>query len=115
MMPLAFEIEHGVDDMLERFRAGEVPVLRYVPDEERRDVLPLGFEEQLRRRLAHLPDAAGRRLEFQGEDCLNRIDDHQCRFDPRDLVENPFETRLREEIERRITDGEALAARLDLV
>ena len=74
-MPLAFEVQHRVDDVLERLRTGEAAVLRDVADEERRDVLPLRGEQQLRRRLAHLADAAGRRLELQREDRLDRVDD----------------------------------------
>ena len=79
VMPLAFEVEHRVDDVLERLRAGEVAVLRDVADQERRDVVALRGEQELRRRFAHLADAAGRRLELQREHRLHRIDDRAAR------------------------------------
>ena len=107
VMALAFEVQHRVDDVLERLRAGEAAVLRDVADEERRDVLALRREQQLRRRFAHLPDAAGRRLELQREHRLNRIDDHQRRLDARDLLEDPLEAGFGEQIQRRVADRRA--------
>ena len=65
VMTLPFEVQHGVNDVLERLGTGEAAILRDVADEERRHVLPFGREQQLRRRLAHLADAAGRGLKFQ--------------------------------------------------
>ena len=47
-MLLPFEVQHRVDDVLERLGAGEIAVLRDVADEEGRDVLALGREQQLR-------------------------------------------------------------------
>ena len=41
VMLLPLEIQHRVDDVLERLRAGEAAVLGDVADQERRDVLPL--------------------------------------------------------------------------
>jgi hypothetical protein len=70
-MLLPFEIQDGVDDMLERLRARETAFLRDVAHQEGWNVLSLGGEEQLRRRLADLADAAGRGLELQREDGLN--------------------------------------------
>ena len=115
VMPLALEVQHGVDDVLERLRAGEAAVLGDVADEEGRDVLSLGREQQLRRRLAHLADAAGRRLELQREDRLHRVDDDERRLEAGDLLEDPLEAGLGEQVERRRADAEPLAARLDLV
>ena len=85
------------------------------PTRKRRDVLPLRREQQLRRRLAHLPDAARRRLKLQREDGLHRVDDDQRRLDARDLLENALEAGFGEQIERRAADREPLAARLDLM
>ena len=75
VMLLALEIQHRVDDVLERLGPGEAAVLGDVADEEGGDVLPLGREQQLRRRLADLADAARRRLELQREHGLDRVDD----------------------------------------
>ena len=55
---LALEVEHGVDDVLERLRPGQAAVLGDVADQEDRDAAALGQEQQLRRDLAHLADAA---------------------------------------------------------
>ena len=114
-MALALEVEHGVDDVLERLRSGEAAVLRDVADEERRHVLALRREQQLRGRLAHLADAAGRRLKLQREDRLNGVDDDERRLDAGDLLEDPLETGFGEQIQRRVADREPLAARLDLM
>ena len=46
-------------------------------DRTRGDVARLGLLHEPVRRLAHLADAAGRRLQLQGEDGLNRVDDEQ--------------------------------------
>ena len=115
MMPFAFEVQHRVDDVLERLGTGEAAVLGHVADEKRRDVVTLGGEQKLRRGLAHLADAAGRRLELQREHRLNRVDDEQLRPDAADLFENALDAGLGEQIERRIADAEPIAARLDLM
>ena len=115
VMALAFEVEHGVDDMLERLGTGEAAVFRDVPDQERRDVVALRGKQELRRRFAHLADAAGRRLKLQREHRLHRVDDDQRRFDAADFFENALDAGFGQQIERRIADAEAIAARLDLM
>ena len=115
VMALALEVQHRVDDVLERLRPGEAAFLRDVADEERRDVLRLGREQQLRRRLAHLADAAGRRLHLQREHGLDRVDDDQRRLEPGHLLEDALEAGLGQQVERRVADAEPLAARLHLV
>ena len=57
----------------------------------------------------------GRRLELQRKHRLHRIDDHERRLDARDLVEDALEARLGQQVQRRVADGEPLAARLDLM
>ena len=42
---LPLEVENGVDDVFERFRTGNVAILRDVADEESRDVLPFRREQ----------------------------------------------------------------------
>ena len=115
VMAFAFEVEHGVDDVLERLRTGDVAVFRDVADEERRDVVALRREQELRRGFAHLADAARRRLELQREHRLHRVDDDQRRLDAADFFENALDAGLGEQIQRRVADAEAIAARLDLV
>src|SRR5204863_4387447 len=89
--------------------------LRHVTDEKRGNVLSLRREQQLRRRFAHLADAAWRGLKLQGEDRLHRIDDDERGLDPRDLFENALEAAFRDQIERRLADVQPLAARFDLM
>jgi hypothetical protein len=83
------------------FGTGEGAVLGDVADEERRDVLPLGREQQLRRRLTDLADAARRGLELQREHRLHRVDDDEGRAQACDLLENALEAGLGEDVERR--------------
>jgi hypothetical protein len=115
MMPFAFEVQHGVDDVLERLGPGEAAVFRDVADEKGRHVASFRSEQQLRCRFAHLSDAAGRRLELERKHRLDGVDDDQRRLDARNLVENALEARFGEQIQRRVADGEPLAARFDLV
>ena len=110
MVTLAFEVQDGVHDVLERFRAGQASLFRHVADEEGRHVPALGAEQQLGRGLADLADAARRRLELQREHGLNRVDDDEGRLDPIDLLENAFEARFRQQIQRRRSDAKPLAA-----
>ena len=90
-MLLAFEVEHGVDDVLERLRPGEVAVLRDVADEKRRDVLPLAANISRVADSRTWPMLPGRRLDLQREHGLDRIDDHETPASPRDLLEDPLE------------------------
>jgi hypothetical protein len=62
VMPLAFEIQNRVDNVLEGFRPCEIPVFRHVADQHDRHILPFRREQQMRRHLAHLADAARGRL-----------------------------------------------------
>ena len=115
VVALSFEVQDRVDDVLQRLRTGQAAVLRHVADEKRRNVLTLRREQQLRRRFAHLTDAARRGLELQREHGLDRIDDDQRRLDAGDLLEDPLEARFGQEIERRVSNRQAFAARLDLM
>ena len=73
----ALEVEHRVDDVLERLRSGDSAALRDVADDEDRGAGFLREAHQSRGALAHLPDVAGRALEIAGEDRLDRIDDER--------------------------------------
>jgi hypothetical protein len=46
VVALTFEVQHGVDDVLERFGTGEAAVFSDVPDQEGRNVLPFGREQR---------------------------------------------------------------------
>ena len=115
MVSCAFEIQDGVDDVLERLGPGQTTVLGDVTDKERRHVPALRRKEQLRGGLSNLTDASGRGLKLQRKDRLHGIDDDENGLDARDLIEHALEARLGQQIQRGIADGEPLAARLDLV
>ena len=115
VMTLAFEVQDGIDDVLERLGASQAAVLRDVADQERRNVVALCRKQELRRRLANLADAAGRRLKLQREHGLDRIHDHQRRLHAADFFENALDAGFGQQVERRIADAEAIAARLDLM
>ena len=86
-MRVAFEVEHGVDDVLQHARAGDRALLGHVADEDDDDAALLGEARQLRRAFAHLRDAARRRRQRLGVDGLDRIDDDDLgrrRVDRRD-------------------------------
>ena len=60
---LALEVEHRVDDVLERLRPRDAAALRDVPDDEHRGAALLGEPHEARGALAHLPDVARRAFE----------------------------------------------------
>jgi hypothetical protein len=114
-MSLAFEVEDCVDHVLEHLGARERAVLRHVADQHGWNVLGLCGKEELRCRLAHLSDAAWRRLEFDREDRLHRVDHDERRLQPRDLLEDALDACLREQVEGRGADTQPIAAALDLM
>ena len=73
---LTLEIQHGVDHVLQHARAGQRAFLGNVADEKDRRAALLGEAHQQRRTLAHLSDAARRRLQLLSENGLDRVDDH---------------------------------------
>ena len=56
VVPIAFELQHTVDEVLEDAWAGDGSVLRHVPDKDRRDARLFRGAEQARGRLADLSD-----------------------------------------------------------
>ncbi len=115
MMAFAFEVQHRVDHVLEHFGASQTAILRHVADEHGRDVLILGGEQKLRRGLANLTDAARRRLKFVRPDSLHGIDDDERGRQARDLFEDPLDTGLRQQVQRRIAHTEPVATTLHLM
>src|SRR4029453_451500 len=111
VVPLTFEIEHRIDDMLERLGPGQTPVFRHVSHYECRNVLAFCGEQQLSGGFADLSDAARWGLELEGVDRLHRIDDDHHRLDSGDFLENSLETGLGQEIEGRVANGQPLPAR----
>src|SRR5688572_15611778 len=101
--------------MLKYFRTREAPVFSDVADQDGWHVLALGGEQELRGRFTDLPDAARRRLEFGRPDGLHRVHDDERRLETGDFLQDPLDARFRQQIQRRVTHAEAVAAVLDLV
>ena len=76
MDPVALEVEDGVDQVLEHAWPGERPLAGHVTDQEARHAARLALRDEQRRRLAHLADAPGGRLEARRVEGLDRIHDH---------------------------------------
>ena len=92
-VPLALEVDHGVDEVLECLGPGDRTVLRHVTDEDHGDPVTLGEVHQAERRFADLADAPGRPVELVDRGGLDRIDDDHDRalgprsiHDPADVV-----------------------------
>ncbi len=74
VVAVAVEGEHGVDQMLDRPRPREVPVLGHVPDEKDRDTTRLGQARQALDARPHLGQAACRLGQLGVRDGLQRVD-----------------------------------------
>ena len=79
MPAFAFEVEHGVDHVLEHARPGDDTFLGHVADEYQDKAAPLGHPDQLLRGCANLTDRAGRAVQGVEVHRLDRIDDNQGR------------------------------------
>ena len=80
VVPVAFEAEHRVDDVLEHPRAGEAAVFGDMADEHHRNAAALGLGDEPMGAAAHLHDAAGRRAEVGIGDGLDAVDDDELRL-----------------------------------
>ena len=115
VVPLALEVQHCVDHVLEDLGASKAAVLGHVADEHGRQVLPLGGEQQLRGRLANLPHRARRRRQLGRVHGLDRVDDEQGRPEALDFLEDALGAGLGQQVQRRVADAEPFATPLDLV
>ena len=113
-MPVALELQHRVDYVLEHLGASNAPLFVDMPHEQHRRVGLLGKLQQRGGTLAHLPYTAGRRLHGRGGDGLYRVDDHDVRVDVADVYENIFERSLAHDIAVGSTAANALGAQLQL-
>ena len=93
-----FEIEDGVDDMLERLRARDAAALGDVSDEHHRRSRFLGEAHEPSGALAHLADVAGRAFELFGIGGLHRVEQHDARFQLRCMMQNRLEARLAQDV-----------------
>ena len=114
VMALALEVQHRVDEMLEDAGAGDGALLGDVTDEERGDARALGQRHQARAALAHLGDAAGRRLQVGQEHGLDGVDDERPRLEVVDGGLDGPEVTLRPQEQTIGGHPQALGAQLDL-
>src|SRR4051794_34980212 len=77
---LALEVEHGIDDVLERFWTGDAAALGDVPDGKDRGLGLLCEPHQPCGALTHLANVSRRALEIGSEDRLDRIDDDRIQL-----------------------------------
>ena len=77
--PLAFQVQHGIDEVFECFGPGKSAVLGHVADEDHRDPVSLGHLHETECTLAHLAHTAGGPFQLVGGDSLNRVDDQRDR------------------------------------
>ena len=79
MIPVALELEHAVDEVLEDARPGDRPVLRHMADQEQRDAGLLPDAEQAAGCLSHLRDRSRSRPDVGRVERLHRVDHADCR------------------------------------
>jgi hypothetical protein len=88
MAAVTFEVQHGVDHVLEHAGAGEGAFLGHVADQDAGQTMALGELDDQGGALAHLPDAARRRGEVLGEHRLDRVDGQHHRLHRLRVIEH---------------------------
>ncbi len=111
---LSLEVQHRVDDVLERLRPGDAAALRDVADDEHGRAALLREAHQPRGAFAHLSDVARRALEVGREHGLNRIDDERRGRRRRRCREDRFEIRLAQERDVAGVSAEPVGAQANL-
>ena len=111
----ALEIQHRVHHVFEHARAGQRALLGDMPDEKQRHAGLLGEAHELRRRFAHLRDAARRRLENLGVHRLDGIHDDDLRALVLRAGDDLLNLILREQPQAIALEPETLRAQRDLV
>ena len=111
---LALEVEHRVDDVLERLGAGDPASLGDMTDDEHRGAGLLGEAHEPGGTLADLADVTGCALEIRGEDGLNGVEDDGSRSQGLGGRENVLEVRLAEQHDVARAFLQAIGTQLDL-
>lgn len=109
-----FEVEDGVDEVLEKPWAGDLARLGHMADEEGGEVSPFGDAHEFSGALAHLADRSWSGGDLAFEDDLDRVDDEEGGLEGVDLTFDEGEVGLAEEVDLGVGDGEAFCARVGL-
>ncbi len=112
---ISLEGEHGVDEVLERSRAGNRPVLRHVAHQEHRHFEGLRQRQDPRGRLAHLGDRPRRRTKFRDVKRLDRVDHGHARADLAQRPKHCFHLRGSKHEDRLAPQSEPLGAHARLL
>src|SRR5437899_3709808 len=115
VVTLAFEVEHGVDDVLQHARPGDGALLVHVTDQEDRDVAALGEQHQASGAFPHLADAARRRGDAAHEDCLDGVDDRHHRPRLFEVLDDAVEVVFGQHYQPFALDAQPLRAQLQLL
>ena len=115
MVALAFQIENGVDNVLEHARTGNGALLVDVTHEEDRDVAAFRQQHQPASALAHLADAAGCRGNVAHEDRLDGVDDGHHRPRLFEVLDDTVEVVLGQHHQSIALDAKALRPQLQLL
>src|SRR5207248_1054403 len=108
VVALAFQIENGVDNVLEHARTGNGALLVDVTHEEDRDVAAFRQQHQPASALAHLADAAGCRGNVAHEDRLDGVDDGHHRPRLFEVLDDTVEVVLGQHHQSIALDAKAL-------
>ena len=111
---LAFEIENGINDVLERLRSGNRSLFCDVADQKNRQRQTLCCRHQNSGGVAHLSDGAGRGVVRRCVHGLNRIDDDRHRLHLLRLGDDPLDRCFGEEANVLVHRAEAARAKCDL-
>src|SRR5258706_6964951 len=115
LVRIAFEVEHGVDDVLPYARTRDRALLGDVADEHHDRPARLGVTRQVRHALAHLRDRAGSGGELLRVERLDRVDDGDFRLGFFQGREDALELDLGEQLELPRVEREAPRAQRHLL
>jgi len=114
VLPLAFKIDHGIDDVLQGFGTRKGSLLGYVTDKTCADPSLLAQGEEAARHLSDLANAARRRFERPRICRLDGIHDQQIRSETFPMVDDRLKQRLGTQIEVRRHRTDPLRTNPDL-
>ena len=109
-VPVALELQHHVDQMLQQPRAGDRAVLGDVADQQRGHAALLGGADQRGRHLAHLGHPAGRAVHLGRGHRLHRVQHQQRGLHRVQVAEHGGQVRLGREIQLVVQRADAVGA-----